>query len=171
MTVGREYARGTMAWAICQRCGLRLLLGDSVFDGRFAWLIVHPECYEPVHPQERLISVFDPVTLYRPSPESDNTVSPVLDIPIVTPPVISLTWSSAFTLGARIEGYRVMRSTDGETYTLVVDLPIVRTFLGEITSEPLAYDDTPAAGSYLYAIDAYDCYQHTLRSNLVSATV
>jgi hypothetical protein len=170
MTVGREYAFGTMAWGICQRCGIRALLNDLVFDGRFAWLVVHPECYEPVHPQERLISVFDPVTLYRPSPESDNTVQPILEVEVAAG-TATLTWSAADTLGARIEGYRVMRSADGETYTQVVDLPIVYSFLGAIETQILTYDDTPAAGSYTYAIDAYDCYQHTLRSNLVSATV
>lgn len=170
MTVGREYAKGTKAWGRCQRCDLRALLHELIFDGRYPWLRVHPECFEPVHPQERLVSVYDPVALYHPSPESNNTVAPVLEA-VLALPTVTLNWTAASTLGARIEGYKVMRSTDGETYTQVADLPIVYSFIGAIEQEILTYDDAPATGSYVYVIDAYDCYQHTLRSNSVSATV
>lgn len=170
MTVGREYARGNKAWGLCQRCGLRALLNDMVFDGRYAWLVVHPECYEPVHPQERLISVYDPVSLYRPSPESNNTVAPVLSV-LPNGSSASLTWTAATTLGARIEGYIVLRSTDGITFTAIINLPITYSFIGEIEEETLAYEDSPGAGSYFYTIDAYDCYQRTYRSNVEEITL
>lgn len=75
--VGTAYARGSKAWGICQRCGLRALLSDLVFDGYYRNLRVHVECRDDRHPQERPVKVSDPQTLWKPSPEAQG-IPPVL---------------------------------------------------------------------------------------------
>lgn len=42
---------------------------DLVEDGHVEGLLVHPDWWEPKHPQEIPVVVTDPVALYRPAPE------------------------------------------------------------------------------------------------------
>jgi hypothetical protein len=42
---------------------------DLVEDGHVPGLLVHPDWWEPKHPQEIPVTVDDPVALYRPAPE------------------------------------------------------------------------------------------------------
>jgi hypothetical protein len=42
---------------------------DLVEDGHIEGLLVHPDWWEPKHPQEIPVDVTDPVALYRPAPE------------------------------------------------------------------------------------------------------
>jgi hypothetical protein len=42
---------------------------DLVEDGHIAGLLVHPDWWEPKHPQEIPVEVTDPIALYRPAPE------------------------------------------------------------------------------------------------------
>ena len=42
---------------------------DLVEDGHIKGLLVHPDWWEPKHPQEIPVTVTDPVALYRPAPE------------------------------------------------------------------------------------------------------
>lgn len=65
----RRYARGRHALAECQRSGQKMRYRDLVEDGHVPGLLVHPDWWEPRHPQEIPVSVEDPVALYRPSPE------------------------------------------------------------------------------------------------------
>lgn len=65
----REYARGRNAKAECMRSGQKMMYRDLVEDGHIHGLLVHPDWWEPKHPQEIPINVVDPVALYRPSPE------------------------------------------------------------------------------------------------------
>ncbi|MBX3504408.1 MAG: hypothetical protein KF895_02940 [Parvibaculum sp.] len=64
-----RYARGEKAWGECARSGQRMLLKNMVEDGHIPGLMVHPDWWEPKHPQERVISVTDPQALHRPAPE------------------------------------------------------------------------------------------------------
>lgn len=66
---GKEYARGTHALAECQRSGQKMRYRDLVEDGHIKGLLVHPDWWEPKHPQEIPVEVTDPVALYRPAPE------------------------------------------------------------------------------------------------------
>lgn len=65
----RRYARGTHALAECQRSGQKMRYRDLVEDGHIPGLLVHPDWYEPRHPQEFPVVTHDPQALYRPSPE------------------------------------------------------------------------------------------------------
>jgi len=65
----RQYARGHRAVAECQRSGQKMLYRDLVVDGHVEGLLVHPDWWEPKHPQEIPVEVTDPVALYRPAPE------------------------------------------------------------------------------------------------------
>lgn len=82
MTTATQYAKGKLAKGVCQRCGLWALLNDLVFDGYYRNLRVHPECRDSRHPQERLVKVSDPQTLWRPSPEAPG-IPPALSGEIV----------------------------------------------------------------------------------------
>lgn len=159
-----QYARGSQAWGICQRCGFRALLNTLIFDGRYAWLRVHPECWEDKHPQERMTKVYDPVALFRPSPEDNNLVAPVLSATLDGPDVL-LAWTPASTQGARFEGYLVYQGPRAAP-TQLAGLPISYDMFAGKLSEPLAYTvAAPDAGSSFW-VSAYDCYQRAVSSNL-----
>lgn len=64
-----RYAKGRHALAECQRSGQKMRYRDLVEDGHVPGLLVHPDWWEPQHPQEIPVSVDDPVALYRPAPE------------------------------------------------------------------------------------------------------
>ena len=66
---GRKYARGRNAVAECQRSGQKMRYRDLVEDGHVPGLLVHPQWWEPKHPQEIPIDVTDPIALYKPAPE------------------------------------------------------------------------------------------------------
>jgi len=66
---GRSYAKGRRAIAECQRSGQKMLYRDLVEDGHVAGLLVHPDWWEPKHPQEIPVEIDDPIALYRPAPE------------------------------------------------------------------------------------------------------
>ena len=65
----KEFARGTHAIAECQRSGQKMRYRDLGEDGHIEGLLVHPDWWEPKHPQEVPITVTDPIALYRPAPE------------------------------------------------------------------------------------------------------
>jgi len=65
----RQYARGRNAVAECQRSGQKMMYRDLVQDGHIPGLLVHPDWWEPKHPQEIPVDVTDPIALYRPAPE------------------------------------------------------------------------------------------------------
>jgi hypothetical protein len=67
---GRKlYARGRRARAECQRSGQKMFYKDLVEDGHIPGLLVHPDWWEPKHPQEIPVTVTDPIALYRPAPD------------------------------------------------------------------------------------------------------
>lgn len=65
----RQFARGRRAIAECQRSGQKMLYRDLVEDGHITGLLVHPDWWEPKHPQEIPPDVTDPIALSRPAPE------------------------------------------------------------------------------------------------------
>jgi len=67
--MSRQYAKGRNAVAECQRSGQKMRYRDLVEDGHIEGLLVHPDWWEPKHPQEIPVRVTDPVALYRPAPE------------------------------------------------------------------------------------------------------
>ena len=64
-----KYAKGRHALAECQRSGQKMLYRDLVEDGHVPGLLVHPDWWEPKHPQETPVEVTDPIALSRPAPE------------------------------------------------------------------------------------------------------
>jgi len=47
----RQYAKGRHALAECQRSGQKMRYRDLVEDGHVPGLLVHPDWWEPKHPQ------------------------------------------------------------------------------------------------------------------------
>jgi hypothetical protein len=64
-----KYAKGRHAIAECQRSGQKMRYRDLVEDGHVPGLLVHPDWWEPKHPQEIPIVITDPIALFRPAPE------------------------------------------------------------------------------------------------------
>lgn len=156
--MARKYAVGAKAWFICQRCGLRGYYRDSVFDGHIANLRVHPECYEPKHPQESLPKVTDPVALWRPSPEWGGVASTLTAVFNEATGFVDMSWTEAEIFNARYESYDVYRAIvplDGEPlnpqdYVLLVSLPIVYDVFMAIVSQTLEYTDEDVVPGVTY---------------------
>ncbi len=155
--MARKYAGGNRAWVICQRCGMRGLYRDSVFDGNIANLRVHPECWEPKHPQELLPKVTDPVALWRPSPEWGGTAPVLTAEQSEVTGFIDLTWTEAGIFNARFESYDVYRAVGdpvtGEPgeYQPLESLPILYDEFMEIIEQTLEYVDEDIEPDTTYA--------------------
>lgn len=67
-----RYARGHNALGHCGRCSKKMLLRHMVYDGQIPDLLVCKPCWDPKHPQEYLPDVFDPVTLYDPTGDTEK---------------------------------------------------------------------------------------------------
>jgi hypothetical protein len=67
-----KWARGDHAWGYCQKSGIKMLLKDMVMDGHHKGLMVHPDYYDPVHPQEKVINVSEGVALREMSPPTNR---------------------------------------------------------------------------------------------------
>lgn len=65
----RRYAVGKRAVAECQRSGQKMPYRELVEDGHIPGLLVHPDWFEPRHPQELPVDATDAIALYRPAPE------------------------------------------------------------------------------------------------------
>ena len=165
------YARGSMAWGLCMRCGFRFLLSALVFDGYYPNLRVCSGCYDAQQPQEKLAVVSDPEALYRPSPDAYAVNPPFLTAAIVAGQVV-LNWTSIGERASDIQGgggtgelsagYYVNRSTDGGvTWTQLASLPNTADEFGALAVETLTFTDTaPPAGPLLYQVRGYDVLEN-----------
>lgn len=136
------YARGNRAWGLCQRCGLRGLLNNLLFDQQYPNLRVHPECWDEKHPQERLLPVSDATSLWRPSPEDYPIVAPVLAVEQAGSDV-QVVWTMATSTVLRINSYQLFRKVNDGEYALLETLPVTYDDFAAIVSQTLEYlDDT-----------------------------
>lgn len=170
------YARGRIAWGLCQRCGLRFYYKDLVLDGYYPNIRVCMGCYDPPQPQERLAVVSDPVALWKPAVDTVWIAPPVLVATVVGADVV-LTWSgfngdvSGDTIvgnyedgplksgGAQVTaGYFVQRSGDaGVTWVELADLANTADEFGALAVETTTYTDVaPGPGTWQYRILGYD---------------
>lgn len=81
------YARGINALGICERCSIKTLRRLLTYDGQFPDLLVCDECWDPKHPQEYLVAMSDPVTIYDSTGDPDRAAANRLIIPY--PPLIN----------------------------------------------------------------------------------
>lgn len=129
MPTGSKYAAGDQAWGLCQKCALRFLLRDLVFDGYYPGLRVCVDCYDSRQPQEFLVDVTDPTALWKPSPEW-GPENPQLTAVIFANDIF-LSWTECIPRGgSRVAAYLLYRSTslDGVNYTAsvqIANLPVV----------------------------------------------
>lgn len=170
------YARGSKAWGMCMRCGLRFFYQDLVFDGYYPNLRVCRDCYDPPQPQERLAIVTDPEALWMPAPDSYTVYPPVLSYVLVGGS-ITLNWTSigaandqdtfededegpSHQLAGQSAGYIVFRSPDGVNYTPIATLLNTADEFGALSIETLTYTDNPGPGTWFYYVQGYDVYQN-----------
>lgn len=87
-----KYAKGRHAVAECQRSGQKMRYRDLVEDGHVPGLLVHPDWWEPKHPQETPPDMTDPIALRRPAPEisiETDYGNPEAPTPLPTDPLPS----------------------------------------------------------------------------------
>lgn len=162
------YAKGRLAWGMCQRCGLRFLLRELVLDGYYPNIRVCHGCYDPPQPQERLAVVSDPVALWKPAVDTYLVPPPFLTA-VVTGGNVVLNWTSiggppvgedrVGGHGAYLSaGYEVWRSID-----LTVSFQKIASFLntadefGALAIETLTYTDiAPPVNTLFYYVRGYD---------------
>ena len=114
----RKYAKGRHALAECQRSGQKMRYRDLVEDGHVPGLLVHPDWYEPQHPQEIPVTVDDPVALYRPAPEISIEAG-YGDPEQPTPAPVSPSGSPVGTTAQGLSGGEThVVTTDALTYTI-----------------------------------------------------
>lgn len=175
-----------MAKGLCQRCGLKYMLWELVFDGYFPNLRVCNGCYDPPQPQERLAIVSDPEALYKPAVDT-MAVSPPILAGVLQGEDVLLTWygfnrslsgnppgtplNPALTDdppgvgpfpvggsgGANItQGYWVNRSPDGVNYTVIATLLNTADEFGALVVETNTYLDSPGPGNWWYTVTGFD---------------
>ena len=168
-----SFAKGRIAWGICQRCGLRYLLNELVLDGYYPNIRVCPGCYDAPQPQERLAVVSDPVALWKPAVDTYGFPPPFLTITIVAGLPV-LTWTSIMgpLVGADTSdgiggiggygpylsaGYQVYRSLDGVTFTQVASFTNTADEFGALAVETLTWTDpSPPQNQLWYYVRGYD---------------
>lgn len=164
------YARGTIAWGLCQRCGLRYYLRELVFDGYFPNLRVCNGCYDAPQPQERLAIVTDPVALYKPAVDTYLVPPPFLTAVVVDGQVV-LNWTSIMgpKIGADVggtshgpylsQGYEVYRASGAAptVFTQIASFMNTPDEFGALAIETLTYTDPdPPTPTALYYVRGYD---------------
>jgi hypothetical protein len=174
-----RYAQGQKAWGLCQRCGIRFLLNDLVFDGYMPGLRVCVDCYDSRHPQEYPIDVTDPQALYRPAPDSVAFTAPILTVIQGTSPV-KLAWTVADFGAYTVGSYSVFRSTSGEPFVSLATFNNTEDILQDGNpgiGETLAYTDSTVVHltTYRYYIQAVTLTSnsvalYTINSNTVTVT-
>jgi hypothetical protein len=148
--MSQQYATGNSALAECQRCGLRLPYRDLVEDGHIPGLLVHPECYEPQHPQEIPVRATDPIALYRPAPEISiptNEGSPTAGMTIPATPTLKDPPTDTFylpntTLAVAASGYLLVLNV-AQTFTFGEPIYIRRDDLTWFVSPTASEARTP----------------------------
>jgi hypothetical protein len=146
------FARGRLAWGLCQRCGLRGYLRELVLDGYYPNIRVCPGCYDPPQPQERLAVVSDPVALWKPAPDATAIQPPFLTA-VVSGADVILNWTSiggppvgadrVGGYGAYLSaGYQLFRSLDlGVTFQSLGTFMNTADEFGALAIETLTYTD------------------------------
>lgn len=167
-----DYARGSIAWGTCQRCGLRTYYRLLVLDGYYPNIRVCSGCYDPPQPQERLAVVSDPVALWKPAPEPYYVNPPLLTAEVVAGNVV-LAWTSiggppvgSDQVGGQScelsAGYVVFRSVDaGLTFPQLVAFTNTADEFGALSIETLTYTDVaPPVNEPQYYVLGYDVLQN-----------
>lgn len=169
----RKYARGSRAWFICGRCGQRGLYSQSLFDGYYPNLRVHPECWEDKHPQDCLPAVKDPIALWRPSPESFEEPTALTLSGVIIGADGSLSWTASTSDDSQIVSYNLFRSLNAsEDFELVNTNVVEYDDFGAIVDEAssLVFLDTGVdftTNYYHYYVDAVFVNETTARSNTI----
>jgi hypothetical protein len=166
------YANGRLAWGLCQRCGLRFLLRELVLDGYYPNIRVCHGCYDPPQPQERLVTVSDPVALWKPAVDTYLVPPPFLTA-VVSAAHVVLNWTSIDGppvgrdhVGGRgpylSAGYEVHRSIDGGvTFQLLATFLNTADEFGALAIETLTFTDTaPTVNNPQYYIRGYDTHEN-----------
>src|SRR5208282_279328 len=103
------YATNKNAVAICNRSGVKMMRRDMIEDGYLRGLLVHPDWWDPFHPQERPFDPDEGIAIYKPAPD----LMPTPNSPILagsrTSAVTTLTWTQPDPPGSTVINWGVWR--------------------------------------------------------------
>lgn len=138
-----KYAKGRHAVAECQRSGQKMPYRDLVEDGHIEGLLVHPDWWEPKHPQEIPVEVIDPIALHRPAPEisiEDDYGEAEAPLPVPAGPSGSPVTTTAVD---PVDGDTQVVLTDAQTY-IIGQWVAIQTMSGQFISRIRSTADSPS---------------------------
>ncbi len=129
---------------ICQRSGQKMKRADMVEDGQVRGLLVHPDWWEPYHPQ--LVPPpmrADGIAKQRPAPDQvPQPNAPVLSGSLVINQP-NLTWTPSSSKVSNVSSYSIYRNVNGGLYSLlaIVQVTFGTDFMldGEFWEETATY--------------------------------
>ncbi len=167
---------------VCQRSGIKMKRCEMIEDGQVKGLLVHPDWWEPYHPQLVPPPMRpDGLPKQRPAPDevSGPTTSALSGVSSAHHAV--LTWSQANSGPSYITQYQIYRNVNGGLYSLLATIvPTMDTnfnlndqFWQEVITYGSPYTDlTSSAGNtYGYYVVATAFEGGSSTSNIVSVIV
>lgn len=162
MARGPLLGRGQVA--TCMRSGIKMKRKDMVEDGQVKGLLVHPDWWEPYHPQLLPPPMRpDGLPRQRPAPD-DQTETTVGTLTVaVAGTTASLTWPASSNNETMIRLYQVWRATGSEAAVLLATLDVTQNITieddvdGSWTQlfeyeQPYVDDTLSAATEYTYYV-------------------
>lgn len=143
------YAKNKDAVAVCNRSGQKMYRKDMVEDGYLRGLLVHPDWYDPPHPQEQPFDPEEGIAIYKPAPDLMPTPpAPVLSAGTRTSSSIVLNWTQQDPPGSTIIRWDVWRQSAGTTnfVRIATAAPVIPTAFFIQGPDQLPGDTTTVTG-------------------------
>jgi hypothetical protein len=104
------YAKPKQTIAICNRSGAKMLRKDMVEDGYLRGLLVHPDWYDPPHPQEGKWDPEEGIAIWKPAPD----LMPTPPSPVAAGNRVganaTITWTQVDPPGSTVKRWEVWRN-------------------------------------------------------------
>ncbi len=155
---------------------------EMIEDGQIKGLLVHPDWWEPYHPQLVPPPMRpDGLPKYRPAPDEVAPPNASVLSGVLTTNKPVLTWTPAISGASNITQYQIWKNVDGGLFSLLVTLPVTfdtnfnlnGQFWQEVITYGSPYTDNAVLSThtYQYYIIAVAAEGGTSRSNTVSLSV
>jgi hypothetical protein len=105
------YARNKNAVAICNRSGQKMMRAHMVEDGYLKGLLVHPDWYDPYHPQERPFDPDEGIAIYKPAPDLMPVPPSAVLSGVRTGATATFSWLQPDPPGSTVVNWTIWRNT------------------------------------------------------------
>jgi len=122
------YASPKRTIAICNRSGQQMLRKDMVEDGYLRGMLVHPEWYDPIEPQEEPFDPEEGIAIYKPAPDLVAPYPPYSAV-LAGGPVgadFVMSWTQQDVPWGTLNNWTVWRKNPGSTFIKIATLlPVI----------------------------------------------